>query len=285
MTVQLNLAAKYTLTVADYKGARAGSVVSAKFAETATQATHATPQVTVPAGAWVVSHWADKSSLTTGFTLPPGVTSRAALCGASTGRVCSVLADSDGPAPTGSYGPLTATADSASNNATTWSVVLRTDDPNVPPQATFTQTCASTVCSFDASASSDPDGAVASYAWDFGDGATAVGVSPQHDFVTSGSRDVTVTVTDDEGATASMTTTVSVIRTNTVPVPAFTSSCAFLDCSFDGSGSNDPDGSIASYAWDFGDGTLGSGAAPHHVFTAGGSYQVALTVTDNDGAA
>ena len=66
---------------------------------------------------------------------------------------------------------------------------------------------------------------------------------------------------------------------------AFTSSVNNLQASFDGSGSQDPDGSIASYVWDFGDGTPdGSGATPSHTYAAAGTYTVTLTVTDNKGA-
>jgi PKD repeat protein len=283
VTVPLNLAAKYTLTVAAYSGARTGAVVSAKFAETVTQAGHTTPVVTAPPGAWVISDWADKSSLTTGFTLPTGVTSRAAICGSSTGHVCSVLADSAGAVPAGNYGGLTATADSASNNATTWSIILRTVDPNVLPAASFTQTCTSLSCDFDASGSSDSDGAIASYGWDFGDGATSTGVSPSHTFPASGDYLVGLTVTDDQGGQSTTTVTVPVTRINAPPVAQFTQTCTFLACSFDASASNDSDGIIASYAWDFGDGgTDTSGPTTGHAFSATGSYQVSLTVTDND---
>ncbi|WP_251358463.1 S8 family serine peptidase [Kangiella sp. TOML190] len=68
--------------------------------------------------------------------------------------------------------------------------------------------------------------------------------------------------------------------TNQAPNASFTFSCADLSCSFDGSGSNDPDGSIASYAWSFG----GSGATTNHTFGSAGTYAVTLTLTDNDGA-
>ena len=54
--------------------------------------------------------------------------------------------------------------------------------------------------------------------------------------------------------------------------------------SFDGTGSSDSDGNIASYAWTFGDGASGTGATPSHTYTAAGSYTVTLTVTDNGGA-
>jgi chitodextrinase len=50
---------------------------------------------------------------------------------------------------------------------------------------------------------------------------------------------------------------------------------------FNASGSIDPDGAIISYAWDFGDGTTGTGKTSNHSYTEPGVYQVNLTVTDN----
>jgi PKD repeat protein len=52
----------------------------------------------------------------------------------------------------------------------------------------------------------------------------------------------------------------------------------------DGSGSADPDGTIAGHAWNFGDNSTGSGATASHTYTAAGTYPVTLTVTDNAGA-
>ena len=63
---------------------------------------------------------------------------------------------------------------------------------------------------FDASGSSDADGSVASYEWDFGDGSSATGASPSHTYDSPGDYTVSVTVTDDDGATATATQTVSV---------------------------------------------------------------------------
>lgn len=70
---------------------------------------------------------------------------------------------------------------------------------------------------------------------------------------------------------------------NQPPAAAFTSNCDALNCTFNASGSADPDGSIASYAWDFGDGKNGTGATPQHAYDQDGSYTVKLTVTDNRG--
>ncbi|MFC0036739.1 PKD domain-containing protein [Actinomadura rayongensis] len=71
---------------------------------------------------------------------------------------------------------------------------------------------------------------------------------------------------------------------NEKPTASFTTDCGALACAFDGSGSGDPDGTIASYAWDFGDGQTGTGATANHTYAAAGTYTVKLTVTDDDGA-
>lgn len=66
---------------------------------------------------------------------------------------------------------------------------------------------------------------------------------------------------------------------DSVPVASFTSVCTELDCNFDGTASTD-DGGITDYAWDFGDGSAGSGATLGHSYAAAGTYTVILTVTD-----
>lgn len=70
---------------------------------------------------------------------------------------------------------------------------------------------------------------------------------------------------------------------NQAPAASFTYSCTGLTCSFNGSGSNDPDGSITTFAWTFGDGTSGSGVTPNKTYSSAGTRTVILTVTDNGG--
>jgi PKD repeat protein len=73
---------------------------------------------------------------------------------------------------------------------------------------------------------------------------------------------------------------------NVKPVARFTSSNTDLTGSFDASTSSDSDGTVDSYAWDFGDGSAtGTGKTPSHTYTAPGTYHVMLTVTDDKGAA
>ncbi len=71
-------------------------------------------------------------------------------------------------------------------------------------------------------------------------------------------------------------------KLNQAPTAAFTSTVEQRRVTFNATGSTDPDGTITSYAWDFGDGNTGTGATPVHVF-APGTHTVTLTVTDNRG--
>ena len=152
---------------------------------------------------------------------------------------------------------------------------------NPPPVASFTNTCTFLSCAFDASASSDPNGTIASYAWNFGDNISATGASPtrNHTYATSGTKTVTLTVTDN-GGTATSTTRTFTVSANTPPTAAFTSTCADFGCTFDASGSTDANGPIATYSWTFGDGATGTGVSPAHSYAGPGDYNVALTVTD-----
>ncbi|WP_395245667.1 LamG-like jellyroll fold domain-containing protein [Agromyces sp. MMS24-K17] len=76
----------------------------------------------------------------------------------------------------------------------------------------------------------------------------------------------------------------SVTVPNSPPTATFTSAVDELDVQFDATGSDDPDGTITGYAWNFGDGQTGSGATASHTYAAAGDYSVELTVTDDAGA-
>ncbi|WP_230854388.1 PKD domain-containing protein, partial [Arthrobacter terrae] len=157
---------------------------------------------------------------------------------------------------------------------------------NVPPVAAFTASVAGLGVSVDGSGSSDSDGTLASYAWDFGDGGTGSGATATHTYAQAGTFPVKLTVTDNAGATNTVSHNVVTVASpgNVPPVAAFTASVAGLGVSVDGSGSSDSDGTLASYAWDFGDGGTGSGATATHTYAQAGTFPVKLTVTDNAGA-
>lgn len=155
--------------------------------------------------------------------------------------------------------------------------------PNELPTAAFTHTENFLDLSVDGTTSSDPDGTIAGYSWDFGDGTTGTGVTASHRYATAGTYQVTLTVTDNRGGTAQSAMSVTVVA-NQAPVASFTHSESFLDLSVDGRASADADGTIVGYRWNFGDGESSTGATATHSYASAGTYDVVLTVTDNGGA-
>jgi probable HAF family extracellular repeat protein len=162
---------------------------------------------------------------------------------------------------------------------------------NTPPTAAFTVAPSSGVSpqpvTLDASASTDREGPIAAYAWNFGDGSAAgTGVTTNHVYQSSGSFTVTLTVTDRKGATATANRTIAVAA-NTPPTASFTATPsngrAPLTVAFNASASSDPDGTIVRYEWTFGDGSSGSGSVTQHTYVTSGRFQVTLKVTDDRG--
>jgi PKD repeat protein len=157
--------------------------------------------------------------------------------------------------------------------------------PNTAPASAFTNSCSGATCDFDGSGSTDIDGTIVSYSWSFGDGQNGTGAATTRTYATSGTYNVTLTVTDDDGATGVVIHQVNVVvPPNQPPTASFTSSCLDLSCTFDGSAGYDPDGTITAYSWDFGDGQSGTGVSPAHAYATAATYSVTLTVTDNRGA-
>jgi len=113
-------------------------------------------------------------------------------------------------------------ADAAGNEASSTPVrTFTTDAPDQPPVANFTATPTSgdrpLPVSFNASASSDPEGPIASYAWSFGDGASGSGATVSHTYSVAGSYVATLTVTDGAGAPDSATVTILVSEPTVAP--------------------------------------------------------------------
>ena len=176
------------------------------------------------------------------------------------------------------------------NDGATDSITATKTVMNRAPVASFTETAevvdTEETISFDASDSSDPDGTIVDYLWDFGDGTEGSGVSVQHAYSQDGTYTVTLTVTDNDGATDTTEATKTVL--NRSPVASFTESAhtVYTDemITFNATESYDPDGTIVSYLWDFGDGNTATGVTTDHAYSEDGNYTVTLTVTDDDGA-
>lgn len=154
-----------------------------------------------------------------------------------------------------------------------------------PPVANFAASVNDLTAAFDSTGSSASGGrTIAGFAWDFGDGTTGTGASPQHTYTKAGTYTVALTVTDSGGSTGTQTKQVVVTAPHLAPSAVIDHTNDGLAVTFDGTGSTaDTGSSIASYAWDFGDGTTSTAAKPRHVYAAAGRYDVTLTVKDNVG--
>src|SRR2546425_663560 len=169
---------------------------------------------------------------------------------------------------------------------TTPSTIYRYWDSGQPPVASFTATpnpaIVGSPVAFDASGSSDPDGNIVSYAWDFGDSTGGSGVTVAHTYLTFGTFNATLTVTDNESFAA---TAYRHIVVRAPPIASFTATpnpaVVGASVTFDASTSFDPDGTIVSYTWEFGDATGGSGVVATHSYANPGVLAVNLTVLDN----
>jgi len=150
--------------------------------------------------------------------------------------------------------------------------------------------------SFNGSQSIDPDGTIIFYRWNFGDGSSQIlDISPEHTYADPGIYTVTLTVVDDDGRSSMANTTAtiqSVIFINDPPVATYNAPSTVTvgqEMSFDASLSNDTDGTIVGYRWDFnGDGTYEIDWVTTPVitttFSSSGSFVVTLEVIDNNDA-
>jgi chitodextrinase/tRNA A-37 threonylcarbamoyl transferase component Bud32 len=157
-------------------------------------------------------------------------------------------------------------------------------------------------------------GSIVSYAWQLGDGREANAVTIDHAYQAAGVYNVILTVTDDKGLQDVTNTQIQIREVVPTPEPEATPTPEPEDTptpepedtptlgqppepvinfpvearvgeevTFDGSESRPGSSPIASYEWDFDDGTTGSGAIVTHVYDDPGTYQVTLTVTGEDG--
>jgi len=214
------------------------------------------------------------------------------------------------PAP-GRYSiSLTVTDDSGHSDTVTYSIVIigEAQGPAGPPASEQIPIAGFLISPakpepgnaiiFNGTSSLDLDGLIESFAWDFDDDGITDSSAPiaEYVFAAAGFYDVTLIVTDDDGNSDSVTEAIEVALqpstpTGTIPPIA---DFAYLPTEpeagtiilFNATLSEDPDGQIAAYAWDFDeDGEIDSTAAiVDHFFQEDGVYDVSLTVTDVSGS-
>ena len=164
-----------------------------------------------------------------------------------------------------------------------------------PPSATFSQSVngATDAASFADHTPPGADGApITRRQWNFGDPGsgsanTSTLADPTHSFSAPGNHQVTLTVTDADGLTATQTQAVVAPGPLTAafsPTSSSTTAVQFTDQSSPGAGG----APITAWSWNFGDPNSGatdtsSAQNPEHTFTAAGTYTVCLTVQDANG--
>jgi len=126
-------------------------------------------------------------------------------------------------------------------------------------------------------------GQVVNWTWDFGDGTKAFDSDPSHRFTRPGRYQVSMVIRDQEGL--QFTARKEVWIRNSPPVahfilPATAKTGATVSLQDD---SRDADGTIVSWSWFFGDGDVASGAKANHKFSHPGTFDVRLTITDDQG--
>lgn len=142
---------------------------------------------------------------------------------------------------------------------------------------------------FDAAPSTDPDGQIVAYAWNFGDGGTANGIRVSNRYDLPGTYNVVLTVTDDRGISVKSAPKQVQVGSANAPTVDFTYSPTdpIVDqtINFNGTQSKVAGGrQIGEYDWDWGDGTPhGTGPTPQHAYAIPGTYTVVLNVIDNTG--
>jgi len=183
----------------------------------------------------------------------------------------------------------------ASSSAAEVSISVLSSNTNNAPTASFTvdktSVEVSETISFDSSDSSDPDGDMITYNWQFGDGGTSSLANPTYQYSTEGSYTVSLIVTDNSGLASSAAQQVILVETatNSAPVASFTVNKSIVDVgetiNFDSSNSSDPDGDTLTFNWQFGDGSSSIVANPTHQYATEGTYTAQLVVTDDSGLA
>jgi PKD repeat protein len=148
---------------------------------------------------------------------------------------------------------------------------------------------------FDVSSYADPDGTLVSFKYQFGDGTSVTKTTNEvvtHVYTTAGVYSPSVTVIDNSGDAIIGSLLITIGTTNIAPQPKFAVVSTDLTTGkyieFDPALSQDYDGTISTFTWDFGDGcticTAAGSGNPRHYFEVAGTYTVKLTVVDNSGA-
>lgn len=204
------------------------------------------------------------SGYSTGVWDGPGISSQTAIC--------------INPASSGTYSCQTIDLSGFAGPLLTYSVTIA-DKPVVSFSSAASELCG-TSYTFNGNATVGL-GTIASYSWKFGEGSTASSSSPTHIYASPGSYSVTLIASSSEGCIDSTVHSLSI-----APFPdlsfTFAPVCTNAPTNFINT-STVPTGSISSYSWDLGNGTISSAVNPSLFYTAAGVYTAVLSATTDVG--
>ncbi|MCM4165165.1 hypothetical protein DHC50_16325 [Arenibacter sp. A80] len=195
------------------------------------------------------------------------------------------------PFPIGNYTLVTSTTSGVSQTINF--SIISGPPANVPPFVALAGNADNNVpfkINFSSAGSTDNDGIITGYSWNFGDGNTSSQQNPSHTYSSAGTYNVILNLTDDDNATSTKSISVTAIDPNinqppnAVATASPNSGTAPLVVNFSSAGSSDTDGTIENYEWDFGDGATSTQSNPSHTYATQGNFVGTLTVTDDDGA-
>jgi PKD repeat protein len=186
-------------------------------------------------------------------------------------------------APAGGVHFITLTANDGQgkkNSLTRETIKVLVNRPPVAVVDSTIFTCSGQTVLFNGSRSYDPDGDAVSTGWNFGDGTTSTETNPAHAYSKPGFYTVTLQLDDGFADQPTVATIPIIVEGSPIALQNITDTtvCVNVPLEFSGEKSNDPNGPIGSYTWDFGDGITSYGSTVSHAYTKPGTYYVTLTV-------
>ncbi len=178
-------------------------------------------------------------------------------------------------------GPGTYIVEVTKAGCTSFDTVVVAPGSQAPTAAfTLTSTCSGTDVVF-TNQSTTTGGAISGYVWSFGDGVTSTVASPNHTYPAPGTYTVTLVAQDPNGCNDTLRQSITLAAV--LPTAAFTTTPVCIGQTMNFQNQSTSSTGFSNYQWSFGDGNTSSSSSPTNNYSAAGTYNVTLTVTNSGG--